>query len=189
MTKHTSQVGIGPKERHKLELGFGTLLLEYAARFGVIADQTEAYYSDLASRLRREVTYQGGLILVVALLAAGWFITPALWRGTWCRVGYEITELGSERQVTTEGSSCTSRNWAARPCYSSPLWNAADQTRAYRTALASRVSRKVRLPGWLDSVTVRITKQGFGITPRITTFCWRRGGSSPLLFGVEHGVG
>ena len=30
------------------------------------ADQTEAYYSDLASRLRREVTYKGGLILVVA---------------------------------------------------------------------------------------------------------------------------
>ena len=53
-------------ERHKLELGFGTLLLEYAARFGVVADQTEAYYSDLASRLRREVAYQGGLILVVA---------------------------------------------------------------------------------------------------------------------------
>ena len=31
------------------------------------------------------------------------------------------------------------------------IWNATDQTRAYGTALASRSSREVRVPGWLDS--------------------------------------
>ena len=62
----TNRGKVGPTDLHKSELGIETLLLEYAARFGVVADQTEAYYSDLASRLRREVTYQGGLILVVA---------------------------------------------------------------------------------------------------------------------------
>ena len=31
------------------------------------------------------------------------------------------------------------------------IWNAKDQTRAYGTALASRSSREVRVPGWLDS--------------------------------------
>ena len=66
--------------------------------------------------------------------------------------GYEITELGQKRQVTTKRSSQVGigpRDPVIR--VRGTIWNAADQTRAYKTALASRLSREVRLPGWLDS--------------------------------------
>ena len=64
----------------------------------------------------------------------------------------EITELGKTWQVTTKGSAHVG-SWHRDPVIlvRGAIWNATDQTRAYGTALVSRLSREVRSPGRLDS--------------------------------------
>ena len=64
---------------------------------------------------------------------------------------YKLTELGRKKQVTIKRSSQVGiglRDLVIR--VRGAIWKAADQTRAYGTALASRLSREVRSPGRLD---------------------------------------
>ena len=65
--------------------------------------------------------------------------------------GFEITELGRNNRVTIKS---VSRAGIPAPDtvirVRGAIWSAGDGARASGTALASRLSREVRLPGWLD---------------------------------------
>ena len=65
--------------------------------------------------------------------------------------GYGITELGRNNRVTIKIVS-RAGIWGPDPVIRvrGAIWSAGDGTRASGTALASRLSREVRLPGWLD---------------------------------------
>ena len=88
----------------------------------------------------------------------GCIITPALFDGAFglkTRGGYPTdgSDPGEKKIKNYEISVPKKIGIRARDLVirvRGAIWSAADQTRASGTALASRLSREVRLPGWLD---------------------------------------
>ena len=117
------------------------------------AEQTRAYRTALASRLSREVRSPGRL-------DPGGGLNPSKNHGKSRKIPQIIPQTlineslkrSQERQVTKK--RCSQAVIDPRDLVilvRGAIWNAKDQTRAYGTALASRSSREVRVPGWLDS--------------------------------------